>query len=310
VIAKTARTLLTAALIAATVAAQTLRPVFAVGALRRDGVIVPFAVFDGKSWRTAWPPPAVDLTVPVTLAAVPSRWWGPTPPLATWQATTAAGARAVRVLQPDWVEILCRRQVGLRTDYRAMQPPPAPTAQPYPKDGLAVSPPQAVDHIELLSPGAPELRPLLPVLLASFNAAERGIEARAGHPVARRAREGIDPTIEAVYAVGDAPRVYYVEATRPYRQLGQRAGDCAAIGFGTGWFVSGGAGVRVLTMAADLLNCDRRGASYMLPFGALRLDDRLFWLAQFSGWDHERYVVLEIKKTRVDVVVNAWGGSC
>jgi hypothetical protein len=48
----------------------------------------------------------------------------------------------------------------------------------------------------------------------------------------------------------------------------------------------------------------------MLPLGAFSLDDRLFWLAQFSGWDHERYVVLEIKDKRVDVIVNSWGGAC
>jgi hypothetical protein len=298
-----------AALVATAGAADSPRGAFGVGVLRRDGVIIPFAAFNGKRWSAPWPPPKVDLTVPVTLGSVPSRWWGPTPPLEQWLATTASGERAVRVVQPDWVDILCVRQVGLRTDYRAELPIPPRTAQPYPKDGLAVSPPQALQRIEIVPPGDAELRPLVPVLLASFNEAERHVEDRGGHPVARRSREGVDPTIEAVYAVGDNPRVYYVESTRAYRQIGQPA-ECTAIGFGTGWFVRDSAGVRMLKMAVDLLNCDRLGASYMLPLGAFSLDGRLFWLAQFSGWDHERYVVLEIKKKTVDVTVNSWGGAC
>jgi hypothetical protein len=48
----------------------------------------------------------------------------------------------------------------------------------------------------------------------------------------------------------------------------------------------------------------------MLPLGVVRLDTRLYWLAQFAGWDHERYVVLEVKKKIVEVIVNRWAGAC
>jgi hypothetical protein len=63
-------------------------------------------------------------------------------------------------------------------------------------------------------------------------------------------------------------------------------------------------------MAVDLLPCNRRGASYMLPFGAVRVADKLFWLAQFAGWNDERYVVVELKPKTVAAVVSTWGGSC
>ena len=48
----------------------------------------------------------------------------------------------------------------------------------------------------------------------------------------------------------------------------------------------------------------------MLPLGVMRLGGRLFWIAQFSGWDHERFVVIEIKAKTVEVAVNVWGGGC
>ncbi|MBI3403795.1 MAG: hypothetical protein HY048_20470 [Acidobacteria bacterium] len=301
-------------------AADPPRPVFGAGALRRDGVIIPFAAFDGKKWVATWPTPTrQDLTVPINLRSVPKHWWGPTKALETWQLSTAAGARAATVVQPDWVNVHCVRQIGLRTDYRMATPPPPPTEQPYPKDGLAVSPPQAVERIAVLEPAGFEARSLQRVLLDAFNRAEREVEDRFGHPIGRRAREGVDPMIEAVYALGTAPRVYYVESLRSYRRLGQRADECTGVAFGTGWFVRDGETVRPLEMAVDLLPCNRYGASYMLPLGALRIGDRLFWLAQFSGWDHERFAVIEIKSkgpkpvesvVAVVAVVNVWGGGC
>ena len=63
-------------------------------------------------------------------------------------------------------------------------------------------------------------------------------------------------------------------------------------------------------MVVDVLNCEREAASYMLPLGVLKLNDHLYWLAQFAGWGHERYVVLDVKKKVVEVVINKWGGGC
>ena len=291
-------------------AADPPRGAFGIGVLRRDGVVVPFASFDGKRWSSPWPPPNLELTVPIDLRAVPSRWWGPTRALESWQAWTAANPLTLRVVQPDWVDVHCVRQIGLRTDYLPPRPPPPRTEQPYPKDGLAVSPPQPVERAEIVPSSAEEVRSFTAALTQAFNQAERLVEERYSHPVTRRAREGVEPTIEAVYAVGSTPRVYYVEASRSYRQLGQPVQECEALTFGTGWFVRDEAGVRPLKMAVDLLPCDRLGASYMLPLGVMRFGARLFWIAQFSGWDHERFVVIEIKSKTVEVAVNAWGGGC
>ena len=281
---------------------------FNVGVLRRDGVVVPFAAWNGKRWGAYWPRPGLELTVPITLQSVPKAWWGPNRALDTWQAWTAGEPRALRVTQPDWVDVHCVRQIGLRTDYHAERPAPPRTEQPYPKDGLVVSPPQPVDRVEIVSPGAPDVRSFLTELREAFNRAERVVESNHGHPIARRAREGIEPTVEAVYAFGDASRVYYVEASRAYRPIGEV--NCDSTAFGTGWFVRENGSVRPLAMAVDLLRCDKYGASYMLPLGVMRLGMRVFWLVQFSGWNHERFAVVEIKSKTVEAVVNVWGGGC
>jgi hypothetical protein len=299
-----------AALGGAVAAAGPPRATFGVGVLRRDGIIVPFAAFDGKRWIDNWRLPDVELDVPISLRDVPSKWWGPTPALDRWQAWGSGEPQSLRVVQPDWVNVHCTRQIGLRTDYTPAAAAPPRTEQPYPKDGLAVSPPQAVDKITVLRGESEETRALIPAFHDAFNKAERRTENQYRHPVERRAREGRTPDIEAIYAAGDHPRIYYVEATRAYRLLGRRADECEAVAFGSGWFAREGAELRPLEVVVDLLECNRAGASYMLPLGVMRLDAHTYWLAQFSGWKHERYVVVDVMPKAVKAVVNAWGGSC
>jgi len=293
------------------VAAAEPRPIFGVGVLRRDGIVIPFATYDGKRWETNWPVPKLDLIIPVDLRAVPSSWWGPAPEPRTWDAWTGrATPQPLEVTQLDWVNVHCLRQVGLKTTYRSDREVPPPTVQPYPKDGFVVSPAQAAEPIEVLSPSAPEVQAIAGDLRAAFNKAEREVENQFGHPIKQRAREGVAPELEAAYAYGHEPRVNYVEASRSYRMLGQSAGECEAVAFGTGWFVLEHGKARSLTTGVDLLRCDRYGASYMFPFGVLRLGGKLFWLAQFSGWDRERFVVVEIKPKAVEARVNVFGGGC
>jgi hypothetical protein len=306
---RTARAIGILAASLAVIAAADSRPVFSVGALRRDGVVIPFATYDKNHWEANWPVPKLDLIVPVDLRAVPSGWWGPAPAPRTWDAWIGrATSQTVDVTQLDWVDVHCVRQVGLKTTYQSDKPVPPRTIQPFPKDGLVVSPPQPVEPIELLAASDREVQAIADDVRVAFNKAEREVEARYGHSIKRQAREGIAPEIEAVYAYGHEPRVYYIEATRAYRRLGQT--ECVEMAFATGWFSREREATRPIATVLDLLRCDRNGASYMYPFGVLRLNGKLFWLAQFSGWDHERFVVVEIGRKTVDARINVYGGGC
>jgi hypothetical protein len=293
----------------AVMAAVESRPVFSVGALRRDGIVIPFDTYDNNHWETNWPAPKLDLIVPVDVRAVPSGWWGPAPAPRTWDAWIGRPtSQGVDVTQLDWVDVHCVRQVGLKTTYQSDKPVPPPTTQPYPKDGFVVSPPQPVEPIEVLAASDREVQALVDDVRVAFNKAEREVEGHYGHSIKRQAREGIAPEIEAVYAYGHEPRVYYIEAARSYRRLGER--ECVEMAFATGWFSREREAIRPIATVLDLLRCDRYGASYMFPFGVLRLNGKLFWLAQFSGWDHERFVVVEIGRKTVDARINVYGGGC
>jgi hypothetical protein len=306
-----------AALRAADVSADKL----AVGVLRRDGLVIPFATFDGKRWRKDWPEPRQTVDVPAALSSVPSRWWGPLKPIETWQAWIGSdSARTLQVHQPDWYEAHCVQQVGLRTDYRSKQPPPDPREQPYPKDGLVVSPPQPqVGRIDIVAPGSP-----MPPVVDAFNEAERKairrFEDRGKHPVKEAQRGAVPLKIEAMYATGSptAARIYYVEVSKQYDYPDRfnpdaRFGRCAMVSYGAGWFIREGNGpLKPLGFDVAVVPCHREAIRYMFPLGAMRIDGRLFWIAQWSGWDYEEYTIVEIKpeKDKTEVAVRVWGGGC
>jgi hypothetical protein len=299
------------ALLTAIGAADSRTDRFSVGVMRRDGAVVPIASFDGKRWSVSWPGPALELQVPITLASVPKAWWGPTPPISEWQIWPVEGEpRQARVTRPDWIDAHCLRQVVLRTDYKSDRPLPPPTEQPYPKDGLVISPPRPIERIERVAPASAQALGLPEVVRKAFAEAETETAAQFTHPLKKTVRDGVDVTLEAIYTFGTSPRVYYVEAARGYRTSDSLEGDCA-LSFGTGWFAADQTGAIVrLDMAVDLLRCNRYGAAYMLPLGVIRLNERVFWVVQYSGWDQERFVVAEIKKDRVDAAVIKAGGGC
>jgi hypothetical protein len=292
--------------------AADTRIAFTVGILRRDAIIVPFADYDGKSWHADWPEPRKNDDVPIDLRSVPKGWWGRAGVRQTWQLWSAGQdpPRLLNVLQPDWFTAYCLRAIGLRTDYRARQPLPAPNVRPYPTDGLVVSPPQPIERVEIVPQGDSRRLRLMPMILDSFNRTERQIGGEVHHPIPQAEREQIAPAIEAMYASPDG-RVLYIEVAREYHDRGDPSDACRAVAFGGGWFARGDRDLyEPLQTYVQVLDCDRDGASYMLPLGIVRLSGRTFWLTQFSGWDGAQYEVDEIEPKTVERVVSRSGGGC
>ena len=206
---------------------------FTLGVLRRDALIVPFATYDGKRWKNYWPVPADNAEVPLSLRNVPERWWGPVGPRDTWEiGTSGPSSQRVHVSQPDWAPSYCQKTVGLRTDYQPQFRPP-PTASPYPKDGLAVSPPHPVQPIEVLGPDSSERDDVVEAIHARF--AEREREAldglRRAHadsprqfplpPNEKELRAMPPMALDALYRVRhDASHVF--RGSRPRIQEGRR----------------------------------------------------------------------------------------
>src|SRR5215207_2966802 len=102
-----AAAVLLAALAAAGVIAAE-RQKFTLAALRRDGVMIPFASFDGRAWSLHWPESDVSVPLPISLADVPKKWWGPQGPDVPWTARLAGGVTKPLALgKPVHAKVFC-----------------------------------------------------------------------------------------------------------------------------------------------------------------------------------------------------------
>src|SRR6187551_1571749 len=133
---------------------------FSVAVLRRDGVMIPFAAYDGKSWSVPWPGSALNLPLPIALSDIPKPWWGPISPTAAWTAWLPDEVtKPVKPIRPAQVPVFCGAHLAIATDYRgAALTEREPTV---PKDGIATAGDVTILPITQVSVHAPDAAKLI-----------------------------------------------------------------------------------------------------------------------------------------------------
>ena len=288
------------------------------GVMRSDGVIVPFALFDGD-WSVPWPTGVQNIDIPITLEAVPKKWWGGEAP-AAWMFWPLGGHEAVRVtpLAPAVVMAGREKRLGLRTPVTSREPLPTPYELPFPKEGLAVAGEVKVEQIGSVSSKSPAWKELMVTLQADIETSELKaidrLRSNAGwtHPVTRDRRRTATAELESWYSSTlEQPGfgLSYIEAVKRYPPQPEDQG-CGLQTFISGWVHTN---TRVATPRSDLsariVYCDREGVTYMLPLGLLRLRNRTHWVVQLSSWEREWYGVVEATPGRVRYVAEYYGGG-
>jgi hypothetical protein len=285
--------------------------------LRRDGIMFPFASFRGSYWWAPWPGGLRDVELPINLAAVPDRWWGGWTP-ASWNAWLPDGTKKpLRAIAPAQFRVHCAPRLGVRTDYRPSEPVPVLPTEPFPKEGLAATNGVRVEPIEIVTASDAERGALAVELLDDFDRVEDleiGSVANVSqwrHPFDRAERRKQPVRIESWYRTTVEENVVasYVEAVRSYPARPEDDGCGLETLFG-GWIHHvDGKLERRKDLGARITYCDRMNATYMLPFGRIRVDDRLYWIAQLSGHESEWYSVTRLSRTRATLVAEYFAGS-
>lgn len=287
----------------------------AMGVLRRDGVVIPFAAFDGR-WTTPWPSDIRNLDLPMTLQDVPRRWWGGVEPpseLMAWVDGVRVGP--VRLEKPAMMPVLCVPRMALRTDYKSAQPLPPLRAQPFPKDGLVTTGGPAVQPLRAVDRASGDWSTMAVTILEAFNDEEERASRSFTdwrHPYPRAARERMTIQLEALYSAAmDEPgwSAYYVEAVRRFPPEPEDDG-CGLVTFTSGWVRVGPEGPPRLDLTSRITYCDRTGASFMLPLGLITLEARTYWVYQMSGYDREWYVVARPTPSVIEIHAEYHAGSC
>jgi hypothetical protein len=305
--------------------AGSTAPRFVAGMLRNDGVLLPFAAYDGRKWSTPWRggvDSGVSSVLPASVEAIPDDWWGGEAP-ASWKVWPSTGEppRAFKLVSPAMVRVGITRQLGLRTDHPPVLPPVPPFELPFPKVGLAIGGDVDLKPITVVSTLSPASREFTALLRKDLEDAEERtlgrLRANTGWkpPFARAARSAVEPQLEAWYVTvtPEGGRMSYVEAVKKYPLVPEDKG-CGLESFISGWVhqvdqKTAKAAKPKTNFKAVVSYCDRRGVSYMLPFGSVMLRDKMHWIFQMSGQDHEWYVVVEGSADRARYVAEYQAGS-
>jgi hypothetical protein len=289
---------------------------FTVAVLRRDGIVSPFAVFDGKEWTTPWPSDLRSLDLPINIGSIPPKWWGKPGPISEMNAWVDGVNRGpIHLERYTVLPLMCEPRIALVSDYRSKDAAPSSPEPPFPKDGVAISGTHTVGRIEILSNDSPEWTPTATFLSAEFDSAENNaIDAFTAwkHPVPKVARRKMPVELEALYrAPMDAAgwTAYYIEAVKRYPP-GPDDEGCGLVTSASGWMAVAPDGKRSAKLNAQVTYCDRRDVTYMLPLGLLTVDAKTFWVYQLSGYGREGYGIVRPTPKRLESDVKYSAGVC
>jgi hypothetical protein len=301
--------------LAAAALAAAARPKFTLGLLRRDGVLLPFAAFDGHRWSVPWPAANTTVPLPISVGDIPAKWFGPLGQAAKWTAWLADESKRPLVLgKPEQVAIFCSGYLGLTTDYRGE--PADPHEPTIGKDGVAITGDTPLLPITAVSVHAPDADRMVKAIADEFDEQER-IAATGfmhwSHPWPAEQRKKFPIELEAFYRAGETVsskfRTSYIEAVRKFPA---RAGDkgCGLITYVRGWVTEVEGKKPVIDIGARVTYCDRAEVTFMQPFGRLHIEKDTYWVFQLSSWRDELYAIARATDEEVKTVVAVSGGGC
>ena len=293
------------------------RPSFGLGVLRRDGVLIPFGSYNGRSWSADWPGPNSDAVFPISLRDVPRRWWGAPGPDAPWAAWLLGetAPKPLALQKPAHTRTFCATQLGVQTDFQAGGfDPREPT---IPKAGLAIAGSATLLPIVPVSLLSADAKRMVGILTADFFREESAAAARFSqwiHPFGELTRLNYPIELEAFYRARESSpdgefMTSYIEAVRRFPAREEDQG-CGLITFVRGWVIERPGSRPVIDIGARITYCDRADVSFMLPFGRLLIDRQPYWVYQISSWRDEVYSVSRATPTEVRPVLAVAGGGC
>lgn len=281
--------------------ALPLNPVTTVGALRTDGVLIPFARYQRGSWDA--PLSRADEGTPrASLADQASPWFQKgsrrtsfwrfwSDERDTWKTLKASGL--VRA------DSLCRKNWGLTTNLR--DPVSAKDRSPQTR-ALALDSRVPVEVWSEVAPASEEGERIATLILPEHET----IEQQKNPEIAAEQAE-VRLELRRLYRsrqpVG-SETLYYFEAEKSY-EGGRR------ISFTQGWIESEGPGAfRLLQITGGWTASDRKEILEEKPLGVLDMNGRIYVISEEQGWESLRYRIREWSDKGMRSALDVEAGSC
>jgi hypothetical protein len=295
-------------------------PAFTLGVLRRDGIIIPFAAWDGSRFVNRWPAPGRREDIPITVAGSPKSWWLNDRPVSYWTAWPLRGdSQIVYVKNPINLTVECQPQIGLQTDYKSVELPALSGMQPHPKDGLATAGDILAERLDILDAKSAEwLRVSADVAARIVQAETKLIGSDRSSPFIHEAERQKRPfTLEVLFrSPGPRPgtTLLYFEGIKRYGRTADSLRPYIVVPepltYAVGWIVLDPQAPPRISETVTLSDTKREGLLYTMGLGAFRVDGNLHWAVQRSGWGFERFDIVEVAEPEVKTAFSTAGGSC
>ena len=294
----TARLVAVTAGFAATIgaAAQPARPPFLLSTWGVNGTLIPFAEFDGARWRAAWPestevPPEIP-----ELRAIPSRWWGKTGFVATWEVLELGGRRhAVQITgtDRDGMGSSCSANVGLATNVPTRKVDQF-SGRPEYVAAVAATLPGAVDAVHRVDAGSSDgraLRALVPSLFRRHEHLIAPVVARQGLDAAVDLRSSFSLTAYAEAQTDD--QFVFFEASRTMSRA--RYAENVVM---QGWLHrrTASSGFQLVALDVDSRDSDGKGMEQFRPLGVVRENRRHVWISSSGSYAYSGLTLRDVRR--------------
>jgi hypothetical protein len=294
--------------------------VISLASVTSDGMLVPFAVYDGKNWLTPWPEPgssAVDSIENPTaeqLEALPTFWKTKglqVPKVWRLWLSDGTGPSHISVLKRVGYEAGCERQAGLVTDFK--HEPNLHLTRYLASDG-----PVSIEHpidLRTAETRAAGWEDVVEAIMKAFPLHEERAIAEwrkggAAFNLSRTARLAQPIQLRKLYAHRDGRRrVVFFEGVREYNVPLSEPG-CNGKTFFSGWAISdNGAAPVIRGGPAVVTDCDEMETTRAVPLGVIRGVADGLWILNNQYYESDALSIVSVGRT-IRELLQTHGGGC
>ncbi|MDP2981971.1 MAG: hypothetical protein Q8O92_01405 [Candidatus Latescibacter sp.] len=304
--------------------AETASPFF-IGAIRSDGVLIPFALYDSGKWSSPWPsyfnpdfpssPSKIlnDSTI-TTLSKIPTSWSGSQKTIPTrWWKLGTKGDSLFTVSKPVIIPSYCVKLWALLLSGRK---PPLNTHAYVPFNSIAASARLPLSQIISIRPDSPEWKELLLLVESMVKKKEAG----KGSTFSEKEKVVIKMNISIIrneLPFHDEYYYYYEVEKLSHILESDKRYRCKTLN-GEGWIRKNQTGELAVMKkenygTSEFFIPDINNYIFHnndIPWGMLVLQNKMYWIIDRPGYESESCVIYQVDQMGITKVIDFYLGGC
>ncbi len=307
-------------LLATTALAAPSEQGFVVGLLRPDGLIIPFAHFNGTDFTNPWQKPKdYGPTAPNTITGLDVPWFsGFTAPTDSWFVWYPEGGKRLITKQAMKINSHCEEVWGLPTGEVKRKFPEH--VYESTKTGLVTNKKVDVSPFSNISKSGADSQLMLKVLRPFFDKGEEealkktGIDAYYENEL-RRSKgivksTGLQLTSSQRARLTAEESIFFVEVTKKYPKASDsKDRECELISYQKSWVLHAQKAT-LLSLEFEVTDCDMKNVSEGKAIGLIRIKNMVYIVHMNIGYESESYSIFKLESGRLKQVLETFGGGC